>query len=149
MKSIITSWLLILFSFYIKAQEQNPITWRANYKAINSSEGIIVITANIANGWHMFSQKPTDAGPVPTSFIFQPSKQFQLIGNTEEIGAKEEFIKEFDATLFLFSSKAEFSQKVKLLSKTGFNIKFKVEYMCCNDKMCLPPKTIELIIKTQ
>ena len=63
--------------------------------------------------------------------------------------AKEEFIKEFDATLFLFSSKAEFSQKVKLLSKTGFNIKFKVEYMCCNDKMCLPPKTIELIIKTQ
>ena len=102
MKSIITSWLLILFSFFIKAQEQNPITWMANYKAINSSEGIIVITANIANGWHMFSQKPTDAGPVPTSFIFQPSKQFQLIGNTEEIGAKEEFIKEFDATLFLF-----------------------------------------------
>jgi thiol:disulfide interchange protein DsbD len=149
MKSIITSWLLILFSFYIKAQEQNPITWMANYKAINSSEGIIVITANIVNGWHMFSQKPTDAGPVPTSFIFQPSKQFQLIGTTEEIGAKEEFIKEFDATLFLFSSKAEFSQKVKLLSKTVFNIKFKVEYMCCNDKMCLPPKTIELIIKTQ
>ena len=149
MKSIITSWLLILFSFYIRAQEQNPITWTANYKAINSSEGIIVITANIEKNWHMFSQKPTDAGTIPTSFNFENSKQFQLIGNTEEIGAKEEFIKEFDATLFLFSSKAEFSQKVKLLSTTGFNIKFKVEYMCCNDKMCLPPKTIELSIKTQ
>ena len=149
MKSTITSCLLILFSFYIKAQEQNPITWMVNYKAINSSEGIIVVTANIEKKWHMFSQRPTDAGTIPTSFNFQPSKQYQLIGIAEEIGAKEEFIKEFDATLFLFTSKAEFSQKVKLLSKTGFNIKFKVEYMCCNDKMCLPPKTIELSIKTQ
>ena len=149
MKTIITICLLFLSCFYIKAQEQNPITWMVNYKAINSSEGIIVVTANIEKNWHMFSQRPTDAGTIPTSFNFQPSKQYQLIGIAEEIGAKEEFIKEFDATLFLFTSKAEFSQKVKLLSKTGFNIKFKVEYMCCNDKMCLPPKTIELSIKTQ
>lgn len=149
MKTNITSCLLILFCFCINAQDQNPITWMANYKAINSSEGIIVITANITKNWHMFSQKPTDAGPVPTSFIFQPSKQYQLMGITEEIGAKEEFIKEFDATLFLFTSKAEFSQKVKLMSKSGFNIKFKGEYMCCNDQMCLPPKLIELSIKTQ
>ncbi len=149
MKSYIACSLFILFSFYIDAQDQNPITWMANYKTINSSEGVIIINANIEKNWHIFSQKPTDAGPIPTSFIFPPSKQYQLMGNTEEVNVKEEFIKEFDAMLFLFTSKAEFSQKVKLMSKPGFNIKFKVEYMCCNDQMCLPPKLIELNIKTQ
>lgn len=131
------------------AQIQNPVVWMASYKAISANEGEIVITAAIDKNWHTYSQRPTDAGPIPTSFIFEESKQYALVGKTEESNAHEEFVKAFDAKIFVFTDKAEFKQKVKLLDKPGFQIPLKVDYMCCNDMMCLPPKTISLFVKTK
>jgi thiol:disulfide interchange protein DsbD len=149
MKNIIT-FCISLFTFLsIQAQVQNPVKWVASYKSISATEGEIVISATIDKGWHTYSQKPTTDGPIPTSFNFTPSKQYQLIGKTEENQAHEEFQEAFGAKVFLFSDKAEFKQKIKITSKSGFAIPFKVEYMCCDDKMCLPPKTIDLNVKVQ
>lgn len=139
--------LLCTVSF--KSQTQNPVTWTAIYKTVSATEGEILITANIEKGWHTYSQKPTEAGPIPTSFTFTKSKDYELVGKTEESNAHEEYVKAFEAKVFVFSGKAEFKQKVKMRSKAGFAIPLKVEFMSCNDMMCLPPKTIDLSVKTQ
>ncbi len=139
---------ILVFSFATLFAQQNPISWSATYKSINSTEGEINIKAFIEKGWHTYSQRPTDAGPIPTSFKFSNTKQFTLIGKTEESNAHEEFVKAFDAKIFVFSETAEFKQKVKLLSKAPI-ITVSVEFMSCNDQMCLPPKTVELTVKTQ
>lgn len=131
------------------AQVQNPVTWTAAYKSISENEGEITITAIIEKGWHTYSQRPTEAGPIPTSFTIVTSAQYELLGKTEETGAHEEFVPAFDAKIFVFTGQAEFKQKVKLKSKPGFSIAIKIEYMCCNDMMCLPPKTVDLSVKTQ
>jgi DsbC/DsbD-like thiol-disulfide interchange protein len=128
-------------------QNQNPVKWTAVYKSISQNEGEVIITANIEKGWHTYSQRPTDAGPIPTSFSFTPSKDFETIGTTQEENAHEEFVKAFDAKIFVFDGKAEFRQKVKV-KKKGTVILFNVDYMCCNDVMCLPPKTSQLSVKT-
>ena len=145
--------IFLLFSAFIftgiNAQQQNPVTWQTTYKSLSSTEGEIIITATIEKGWHTYSQRPTDAGPINTTVTFPTSKQYTLVGKTEESGAHEEFEKAFDAKVFSFSDKAEFKQKIKLTSKAGFAANFKVEYVCCNDKMCLPPKTIDLTVKVQ
>lgn len=140
--------LLACFVTNVTAQ-QNPVHWFASYKALSPTEGEIVITASIDKTWHTYSQRPTDDGPVPTSFTFSESKQFQLLGKTEESNAHEEFVAAFGAKIFVFTDKAEFRQKIKLTGKGGFPLNFKVEYMCCDDKMCLPPKTIDLSVKVQ
>ena len=36
-----------------------------------------------------------------------------------------------------------FKQKIKVLSKTDFTIKGVLEFMCCDDKQCLPPTEVE------
>jgi thiol:disulfide interchange protein DsbD len=142
--------LLSLFSFKaIEAQEQNPVTWKASYKSISATEGEIIINATIAKNWHTYSQRETTDGPIPTSFKFTPSAQYSLVGKTEESNAHEEYVKAFEAEIFVFTDKAEFKQKVKLTGKTPATINFKVEFMCCNDMMCLPPKTVDLSVKTQ
>jgi DsbC/DsbD-like thiol-disulfide interchange protein len=148
MKNVILFLIVILSAGAISSQTQNPVTWQANYKSISATEGEIIIIATIEKGWHTYSQKESSAGPIPTSFKFIPTKDFELLGKTEESQSHEEFVKAFDAKIFVFKDKAEFKQKLKT-KKKGATITIKVDYMCCNDNMCLPPKTIELTIKTQ
>lgn len=140
---------LLLSSLLFRAQTPNPVMWFASYKSLSATEGEITITAAIEKNWHTYSQRPSDAGPIPTSFQFAPSKAFQLVGKTEETGAHEEFDLAFEARIYVFTDKAEFKQKIKLTGKPGFFIPFKVEFICCSDKTCLPPKTLDLSVKVQ
>jgi len=139
--------ILLISSFGLSAQENNPVFWTASYKAISETEGEIIISAQIQPGWHTYSQRPTDAGPISTLIQFKSSPLFQLEGKPVENNVHEVYDKAFEAKLFVFSDKAEFRQKIKLTSKPGFTVAFSVEYVCCNDNMCLPPKTIELSVK--
>lgn len=140
--------LSTIFSFVYnaKAQAPDPVKWSATYQKTNAKEGFIIVKATIEKNWHTYSQRPTDAGPIPTSFTFSPSKGYELDGKTEEEGAHEEFVKAFDAKIFVFTGEAQFKQKINLKSKGSQKVNLKVEYMCCDDMMCLPPKTIELTV---
>ena len=148
MKSFLVS-LLITCAFCINAQQQDPVSWSAKYEPVNDKEGKIVVTALIQKGWHTYSQRETEAGPIPTTFSFTPSKQYTLEGKAEETGAHEEFDKAFEAKLHVFHEKAVFTQKISVKGVGPFTIPFTVEYMSCNDMMCLPPKTANLQVQVQ
>ena len=139
--------LVVLSSFTLLSQQHNPIVWTASYKALSASEGEITILGTIQTGWHTYSQRPTEAGPISTIIKFTPSGNYELIGPAEEIDVKEEYDKAFEAKLFVFSNKAEFKQKFKIKSKSVIPIS--IEFVCCNENMCLPPKTVELSVLTQ
>ncbi len=139
-----------LFTFFnVSAQGPNPVKWTATYKALSAKEGEITITALIDKSWHTYSQEANNAVPFPTLFSFKESKQYQLVGKTEEKNAHEEFDEALGAKLLVFTEKAEFKQKLKLLSPGPQTILIKVEYICCDNKMCLPPTTIDLSVKVQ
>jgi thiol:disulfide interchange protein DsbD len=149
MKKLLTLSLILVSFFSARSQAQNPVNWIASYKSLSATEGEIIVTAIIEKGWHTYSQKATDDGPLATTFSFSESKQYQLLGKMEESPAHEEFDQAFGAKVSMFSDKAEFKQKVKLNGKGPVNIAFKVEFMCCNNTMCLPPKTVDLTVKAQ
>jgi thiol:disulfide interchange protein DsbD len=139
---------LILFSLIsIAGFSQNilnPVKWDITYVEKSATDGEIVFTAIIEKKWHIYSQRPTEAGPIPTSFIITPNANFELVGKVVETDAHEEFVPAFDAKVFVFAEKAEFKQKVKRKTKNSFEINTSLEYMTCNDAQCLPPKTINL-----
>jgi DsbC/DsbD-like thiol-disulfide interchange protein len=149
MKTTFSILFIILTSYLSFGQAQDPVTWSAAYRPTSDKEGEIVITATIQKGWHTYSQRPTDAGPIPTSFSFTPVKDITLKGKTEESGAVEEFVPAFEAKIFVFHDKAVFRQKIARKSATPVVAPVKVEYMSCNDMMCLPPKTATLQVKVQ
>lgn len=141
---------LLLFSlFTVLGISQNvlkPVVWKAVYIEKSSTEGEIVFTALVEKKWHIYSQRPTDVGPIPTSFTVAPNINFELVGNVEEKEAHEEFVAAFDAKVFVFSGEAVFKQKVIRKHKKAFNINTSLEFMTCNDVQCLPPTTLNFTV---
>jgi thiol:disulfide interchange protein DsbD len=144
MKKLLTLIALIFGIYSGFSQAEKHVKWQTEFKDLGNNEGEINITAFIDKAWHTYSQKPSE-GPIPTSFKFNPSSNYELIGKTEESASKEEFDKTFEATVFVFSDKAEFKQKIKLNSKK-FNITVVVEYMICDASMCIMEGPITLNI---
>ncbi len=144
MKYILFLYIFFSFSICCVAQSnKKPVTWDVTYAATSANEGEIIYTATIDNNWHIYSQRPTDVGPIPTSFSVTPNAQIELIGKTQEGQAHEEYVSAFDAKVFVFTDKAVFKQKIKRKNKETLTIHTSLEYMTCNDKQCLPPTTLE------
>jgi thiol:disulfide interchange protein DsbD len=141
--------LILLSLFTISGFSQTPlkpVTWNAAYVPTSATEGEIQYTATIEKKWHIYSQRPTDVGPIPTSFTVNTSADFDLIGKVEEGEAHEEYVAAFDAKVFVFSEKAVFKQKIKLKNQKSFTIKTSLEFMTCNDIQCLPPTILEFLV---
>lgn len=130
-----------------QAQIYSPVKWNYSSKKISDNEAEITIKATIDKGWHMYSQNVADDGPIPTSFSFEKSSNYSLIGKVTEGKAIEEQDVNFGMLLKFFEHEASFKQKVKLLSNKAFTIKGSLEYMCCDNTKCLPPETIEFEVK--
>lgn len=142
---LIISLLTSLVSFS-QQPPLNPLKWNIVYSPLPGLEGELIITATIENKWHIYSQRPSDAGAIPTSFTITPNPKITLIGKVEETNAHEIFDKAFDAKVFTFEKEAIFTQKIKRNSKEMITVKITLEYMTCNDMQCLPPKLVDLIV---
>ncbi len=141
--------LILLSLFAIRGFAQTPlkpVTWNVVYVSTGATEGEIHFVATIEKKWHIYSQRPTDVGPIPTSFTVNPSADFELIGKVDEGEAHEEYVAAFDAKVFVFSEKAVFKQKIKLKNQKSFTIKTSLEFMTCNDIQCLPPTILEFSV---
>ena len=65
--------LLLALPFVVSAQIYDPVTWSFTQEQISPDEIELKFTADIEEGWYLYSQTIEDDGPVPTSFIFLPS----------------------------------------------------------------------------
>jgi DsbC/DsbD-like thiol-disulfide interchange protein len=133
------------FCFF--GQMLNPVKWEAKFNELPNSEGEIIVTGTIEKGWHTYSRNISpDAGPVPTTVDFSPGSNYESIGKPLEEGVKEEFDKTFEMKIASFEHKAIIKQKLKRKNAKSFETPIKIEYMVCNDKQCLPPKTVDIML---
>jgi len=118
----------------------DPVSWSFSIEKAGENEYNLVFTAGIENKWHLYSQKLPEGGPIPTSFQFSESEDYETIGEVEEITEPEvKFDPSFNMDLTMFSHEAIFKQKIKVISQEGFAVVGSLEYMCCDDERCLPP----------
>ena len=147
MKKIAASAILLFFFFFsmiAKGQIFDPVIWKYSLEKISENEAELVFTAEIEDTWHLYSQDIPEGGPIPTSFSFVESSQFELVGSVVEVSKPEEkYDSSFDMTLKLFSVEAVFKQRIKLLTSTDVSVQGFVEFMSCDDERCLPPKEDE------
>ncbi len=123
-----------------------PVKWNWSLEQKKSGEAVIFMTAKIEKGWHLYSQNIGDGGPIKTTFTFNPSPDFELIGKPGEGKAIEFYDKNFEMQLAYFANEAVFKQKIKLLTKSATKISGTVEFMVCDDEKCLPPELVEFSI---
>jgi len=144
MKKIAISGLaLLLLPLLISSQVLDPVKWSFKAERTSNQEATLLLIAKIDKGWHLYSQHLPTGGPLPTVFTFNESKDYSLIGEASEPDGVEEYDPNFEMNLKFFDGTVVFKQKIKILTTSAFNIGGELEFMCCDDKRCLPPTGVD------
>lgn len=144
MKKIIALVFFTSISLLGFSQILNPIKWSYSVENNGSEKVTLVISAKIDPKWHLYSQHIGDGGPIPTSFRFEESKAYTLVGKVNEVPkAISAYDEIFGMQVAWFEKKANFRQEIKVNSKEDFKLKGVFEFMVCDDKQCLPPEEVE------
>lgn len=136
--------ITLLFIFFLSlSYSQDKITWAFSY---NKDAKNVEFKAILAEGWHLYSQElHNQIGPIPTTFTFKTNDNIKLIGKTVEPTPIKEYDENFESTLNFFKNEVVFLQKIDF--KSPELLEGKIEYMVCNDRMCLPPTEKEFKIE--
>ena len=148
MKKIFFFFAFLFTVALASAQIQSPVSWTFSSKKISATVYELQMTANMQSGWHLYAQaQPKDAIAIPTSFEFTNNPLVQLDGKVKEVGKLEKFEdKDLGVSANQYSRQVVFTQRVKLKGKAKSNVGGNVTYQTCDDKKCLPPKTVSFSI---
>lgn len=147
-KILFLCFIAALFCASAYSQILEPVKWSYSVKKMNATEATVYIRATIDKGWHLYSQLAREGGPTPTKFTFTTSKSFEKVGKVIEPKPITMFEPAFMMEISYFETTAIFQQKIKLKDPNPV-IAGKVEFMACNDSMCMPPTTVNFNIKVK
>ena len=147
MKKILLT-LTLLFSLTAAfAQMENPVKWDYSFKKTSDKTVDVYLTATLAPGWHLYAMDAGE-GPQSTEIKFLANPLIKADEAVRQEGKmKKEYDENFGSELKYFENKVSFVQKFKMKSKVPTAAKGNITYMVCNDKKCLPPKTVNFDVK--
>jgi len=146
----IHKWLVVVFAIVClqaNAEILKPVKWSYSCKKITENTYDLIMDAHVDKGWHLYSQHIGDNGPIPTSFHFETDPAVTLVGEVKEKGkAIKIHDPNFDnMEVIYFKDDAIFVQRIRT-SKPVIEINGSLEFMVCNDHVCLPPETKKFTI---
>lgn len=119
---------LLIFLFFFTSivtsfcQVESHTNWSfdVSKKKVKAGEEVdLIFKVTIDDKWYLYSNDfDENLGPTLTSFTFKKGPGYELIGKTRPINAKEKYDDVFEGNIRYFYTKAEFRQKVKILSAT-------------------------------
>lgn len=129
---VVLAALLPLFS---AAQLVKPAEWSFSVSKTNIKVGDeveLIFKADIPKDWYMYSNKFKGEGPIKALFKFDKNSTYQLIG---DVVAQHPKIKqdEYFGEVAIFTKKAEFRQKIKVLAPSPMINGTVVEYQICSE----------------
>ena len=135
----------------VASAQTDPVKWSFASKKIADKTYEVHLTATMQSGWHLYSQvQPEDAIAIPTGFTINNNPLLTLEGKIKEVGKMEKFHdKKLEVSANQYSGKVNFVQVVKLKANAKTNFTSSVEYQTCDDKKCLPPRTVNFSVQLQ
>nr|WP_295871302.1 protein-disulfide reductase DsbD domain-containing protein [uncultured Chitinophaga sp.] len=122
-----------------------PIQWRYTAHKTGNGEAMLLITATLADGWHLFAQNNPANSPVRMAFTFLPGPSYRTEGSVSQPEPITRFEQLFGTDISYFESEVVFQQKVRLTGKSA-TVKGTIEFTVCGPRQCLPPETIAFSI---
>ncbi|MEN9742937.1 MAG: hypothetical protein RLZZ65_742 [Bacteroidota bacterium] len=144
MKAFILSLLFFGLTFTSSAQDfmNQFIKWNCTVEKIDESHANLVFNAKLVPEYHIFSLKhdpmAADGTGIVPEFKFKANAAFKTIGKPTETG-KPLVQKDELGTSLYFENKANFKQKIEILSDQAFTASCNLFFQLCNHEGCLPP----------
>lgn len=133
---------ILLSTFIINTsfgQILNPVKFSYSTVKKGSNQYEVHIKTAVDPKWHIYSIYNPDGGAQATALMFTNVK---TVGKPKEAGKmKTIFEQEFKVNQKYFEQNVDFIQTVKVQPGTK-KVSGTIEYMVCNDRQCLPPKTV-------
>ena len=131
------------------AAQEDPIGWTLAKTPTSATAGQtfrIQLTATIEAGWHLYSITQGPGGPIATRLSVPPGQPFALEGAIDAPPPQVAFDSGFSMDTETYSEKTVFTLPIKVDGKASGKQVLRVHayYQTCNDKFCLPPKTVKL-----
>lgn len=124
--------------------QENQVRWKGSVKDNGDGRYTLTMTAEIADGWHMYDLGPYEGGPNATTIKFTAADGVALDGElVQKTKPMRVFDRMFEMEIGYFEHKAVFEQAVKLSAPSAV-VKAEIEYMVCDDHTCIPPTEAEL-----
>ena len=144
MKKTLTILALLLAVLTATAQMQDPVHVSSELKKISDTEAELLFSATIDAGWHIYSTDLGDDGPISATFHADKMKGAKTVGSLKARGKEhKEFDKIFEMEVRYFEQAVTFVQRIQF-TEPQYDIECYVEYGACNERMCMPPSTIDL-----
>ena len=131
-------YLIILYFILItvNAFTQDKVIWKISYNKLKSE---VHFKAKIEKGWHLYAiyvPYPED-GPLPTTIHYHKKKGVILKDSLIQHSPIVVYDKNFGLDLAYYEDSTTFKQPITLNKNKGCLNGF-INYMTCNDKMCIP-----------
>lgn len=132
------SLLALLITFLGTAQIVEPVKWSSSVVKVSDTELDLVITANIEDEWHLYSQFTPEGGALPLVLTYKNQKgNYQLVGKTKEGKYKKVYSDIFEIDEYYFSGTAKFTQRVKIINPKLKTIDVFADGQACIDGRCV------------
>jgi hypothetical protein len=130
---------------------ENPVAWsiaNAPKKPVKPGEAFTLrLVAEIQAGWHVYSIDQRPGGPIPAEISLAGGQPFEPAASVEGPKPHSIFDPNFDMQVAFYARKADFRVPVKTAGDAPpgkRTLLVEARYQCCNDKECLPPKTVKV-----
>jgi thiol:disulfide interchange protein DsbD len=128
-----------------------PVQWTLSSPKLESAlkpgERLeVVLDAEIAEGWHLYSLKKLEGGPIPTSISLPEGQPFRLAGEIEASAPLSKFDDTFQMDVESYSYSASFKLPVEVAkdASSSATLTVNARFQACDDKQCLPPRTVKV-----
>jgi len=126
---------------------EDPTTWKISAKKTGGTEYKVIFDLTLKKGWHIWSLQPgEDVTLLPPEFKFKKNPDAVPSGKMTEAGHK--VTGEMDGAegiVSYYHDHVTYTQNVKVTGNTV--IKGTYMYQVCDDKGCLPPKTLPFSVE--
>lgn len=129
----------------------NVVTWNAVSTAARpAADGgslfDVTLTAEVANGWKLYSLTQKGGGPVPMSVSATPDAQIEA--PIDGPGATKAIDPNFGIETETYTGSPVFHLTVKVpAADSAKPIELKVRSQACSDKLCLPARTATVAVE--
>ena len=135
--------IFLLFISFANAQIFQPVKWTYESKKVSDNEYELIFKVAIDNGWHIYGVEKHEDGPIPTSFNFKASDDYEMVGDIKLPKVTSHYDEMFEMDVTYFSGNLEFVQKIRMKSAKPFKIQGETEHQACDDTKCIAPELTE------
>ena len=134
----------------LAAAPADPVAWKLNPPAAPVKPGTrftVKLLAEVQDGWHLYSLKPMAEGPIPTRIWVAEGQPFALAGAIQAPDPQVMQDSSFGMEVELYEGEAVFTLPVRVATGASLGAQMLVvsaSYQSCNNKLCLPPKTVKV-----